>query len=181
LSRRRVAEPTIDWWDALTLGKLKPIRASKGHRSPRCLSVSSFAIPGRCQTAPPSAPALPPLAAALGPPSGFPGVCLTLTQPVLRCLSAQWGRCCRSCLCRSRRLPAAPLSAVKVARGHRSPGRAVTSGSFDSLPFQPSADFLRALETLTEHCLRGRPVKPRRAGQQSTRFKSLIPSLGSIS
>ena len=33
---------------------------------------------------------------------------------------------------------------------------------------------------VTEHCLRGRPVKPRRAGQQSTRFNSLNRSLGSI-
>jgi hypothetical protein len=33
---------------------------------------------------------------------------------------------------------------------------------------------------VTEHCLRGRPVKPRRAEQQSTRFNSLNRSLGSI-
>jgi type IV secretory pathway VirB10-like protein len=33
---------------------------------------------------------------------------------------------------------------------------------------------------ITEHCLRGRPVKPRKAGQQSTRFNSLNRSLGSI-
>jgi hypothetical protein len=33
---------------------------------------------------------------------------------------------------------------------------------------------------VTEHCLRGRLVEPRRAGQQSTRFNSLNQSLGSI-
>jgi hypothetical protein len=33
---------------------------------------------------------------------------------------------------------------------------------------------------VTEHCLRGRPAKPRRAGQQSTRFNSFNRSLGSM-
>jgi hypothetical protein len=33
---------------------------------------------------------------------------------------------------------------------------------------------------VTEHCLRGRPAKPRKAGQQSTRFNSLNRSLGPI-
>src|SRR5262245_26370077 len=51
------------------------LRVLKGHRSSRCrrcrLSVSSCATPGRCLIPPPSAPALPPLAAA--PPPVFLG------------------------------------------------------------------------------------------------------------